>query len=602
MKTIKFLFFAAIFAIHACTGITGDVHLFREGKSDYEIIISKDASEAEKTAASELQKYLQAMTGFQLPVMTDDERKAGKTEILIGRTNRENGAYTVDREELGPEGFHIFWSGKRLVIAGGAERGTIYGVYGFLESLGCRYFAVDVETVPKKETITLSLKDAMKEKPVFEYRDIVWATMDDPYMCAKLRSNGMITTPGVEGGIMRNKPKELGGGLRWAKPDHVHTFQYLVPNDEYAITHPEYFSEMEGKRVTKFWHTQLCLTNPDVLRLSIEKVKSWLRDDPEGKIVSVSQDDSWVFQSNCRCKECAAIDEEEGSPSGSLLRFVNAIADAIKEEFPDVIVETLAYMYSVVPPKITKPRDNVMIRLCAAGYCTAHPYEQCSHNTEFKNSITGWSKICDRLFIWDYTTNFSYFLAPFPNLNTLQPNARFYAENNVKGVYAQGNRYPAKSGEFGELRAYMLAKLLWNPYTDIEKHQQEFLEAFYGSASPYVKEYLDMIHEIAAPDSNFFHLSWDMAEFFKELITDDLMAHFDSIWEQAKHAADNEEIADRVKRAELQHRYYKLLKAGGEVYDANDPAKVQFFQDCLDLGVTRYNEGSDIQSIIDHYK
>ena len=112
MKTYHFLFFIAIFALHACTSIPGNVHLFQEGKSAYEIIISKDAPEAEKTAASELQKYLQAMTGFQLPVLTDDERKAGKSEMLIGRTNRENGAYTVDREELGPEGFHIFWSGN----------------------------------------------------------------------------------------------------------------------------------------------------------------------------------------------------------------------------------------------------------------------------------------------------------------------------------------------------------------------------------------------------------------------------------------------------------------------------------------------------------
>ena len=593
MKTYKFLFFTVIFAINACTSITEDVHLFREGKSDYEIIISKDATEAEKTAALELQKYLQAMTGFQLPVMTDDQRKARKSEILIGRTNRENGAYTVDREELGPEGFYIFWSGKRLVIAGGSERGTLYGVYGFLESLGCRFFAIDVETVPKKETITLSLKDTIKEKPAFEYRDVAWSTMNDPYMCVKLRSNGMITTPGVEGGILRRIPKELGGGVRWTKPDHVHTFHYLFPVEEYFATHPEYFSEINGKRIGVFSYTQLCLTNPDVLRITIEKVKSWLRDDPEGKIVSVSQDDISVGETYCTCKECAAVDQEEGSCAGTLIRFVNSVADAVKEEFPDVTIETLAYFHTMPPPTFTKPKSNVIIRYCAIGANCAHPIEQYIGNTKFKNEITGWSKICERLYIWDYTTNFAHFLAPFPNLNTLQPNIQFYAENNVKGVFSQGNHSPGKSGEFGELRAYMLAKLLWNPYTDIEKHKQEFLDAFYGSASPYVKEYLDMLHDIVSTES-FLWYSVDPVVFFSDLITDKVMAQFDSIWEQAKHAADNKEIADRVKRAELQHRYYKLLKEGGEVYSTNDVTKAQFYQDCQDLGVTRSNEGHNI--------
>jgi len=593
---MKKIFFIVLIALQACNNIPdageGEVYLCRNGESAYVIVLGKDASETEKTAAKELQKYLKEITGLAYPVATDDTKKAGKQEILIGKTNREKGSPAVDREALGSDGYQIFRSGKRIVIAGGGERGTLYGVYTFLESLGCRFFAVGVETVPKKETIVLSLSDVIKEKPVFEYRDVFWSVVFDADISAKLKING---THADQSGANRTIPKESGGGIRFTKPHFVHTFHYLIPADEYFEKHPEYFSEINGKRTSTYLYSQLCLTNPEVLRLSIEKVKTWLRDDPEGKIVSVSQDDSYVIESYCTCPSCAAIDEEEGSHAGALLRFVNAVADAVKEEFPDVAIETLAYQYSVTPPKITKPRDNVIIRLCTGG-CNAHPIETCPNNAGAKSNIVNWAKICDRLYIWDYTTNFAHYLAPFPSLNALQPNARFFAENNVKGVFEQGNYQGGHNGEFGDLRAYLLAKLLWNPYTDIEKHKREFLEAYYGKANPYIKEYIDRLHAIFAPANNHFYIIFDPAALFNPYVTDELLLQADNLWEQAKKAADSEEISDRVRRAELQYRYYKLMAGRGEY--ADETTKTQFFADCLELGITRISEGANIPPVI----
>jgi hypothetical protein len=38
---------------------------------------------------------------------------------------------------------------------------------------------------------------------------------------------------------------------------------------------------------------------------------------------------------------------EEGSPAAPMIRAVNFIADAIKEEFPAVAIDTLAYLLRV---------------------------------------------------------------------------------------------------------------------------------------------------------------------------------------------------------------------------------------------------------------
>ena len=142
----------------------------------------------------------------------------------------------------------------------------------------------------------------------------------------------------------------------------VHTFNAILPPNEYFPKHPEWFSEIGGKRVGSTNAVQWCLTNPELLAFCIQRVKAILRTAPPDSIVSVSQNDC---DCHCQCAKCLAIEKEEGSPSGPLLRFVNAVADAVKDEYPHAAIDTLAYQYTHKPPRLTKPRPNVIIRLCS---------------------------------------------------------------------------------------------------------------------------------------------------------------------------------------------------------------------------------------------
>ncbi|MGI6528115.1 MAG: DUF4838 domain-containing protein [Clostridia bacterium] len=567
----------------------GIVYLVYEGKSNYKIVVGAKASKAEQYAAEELQKYIKKITGFNIPIIKDNKKET-ELEIVVGKTNREKD-YEVDRDSLGEEGFTILWSNKKLVIAGGGDRGTIYGVYDFLESLGCRFFAEGVEKVPSNKTLELQLHEPKSDKPVFEYRDLFWTNTYDPVFSTKLRLNGCLKS-GENG---RTIPKNLGSGIFYAGPHFVHTFEHLVPASVYFDEHPEYFSEINGERTAKHLYSQLCLTNPDVLKICIDKVKEWLRENPEAKIVSVSQNDSFVIESYCTCSECKKVDREERSKSGTLIRFVNKIAEAIKDEFPDVYVDTLAYQYSIEPPRVTKPLDNVIVRVCTGG-CSAHPIGNCPNNSGIKGCIERWAKISNRIYIWDYTTNFAQYLCPFPNLDTLQPNMQFFFENNVKGVFEQGNYQEGLNGEFGELRSYILAKLLWDPYTDVEIHINEFLETYYGKASPYVKEYVEFLHEKVSAPSVHFNLVVDAASLYRSLINNEELAHLDSLWEKAKEEAENERVLERVRRSELSYRFYKLTSRRGEFADVfeYDRLEKEFYKDCKELGVLRLSEGANI--------
>lgn len=104
-----------------------------------------------------------------------------------------------------------------------------------------------------------------------------------------------------------------------------------------------------------------------------------------------------------------------------------------------------------------------------------------------------WAKISRNILLWDYIVQFSNLYTPFPNFRTLQPNMQYFAGNHVTSVFSQGNPEPA--GEMCYLRAYVAAKLLWNPDCDLDAVIDDFLTGYYGKAGQYLKEYMTLLHD-----------------------------------------------------------------------------------------------------------
>ena len=531
------------------------------------------------TAAAELDRYLERM-GVSI-----------RTELKLDPT-------------LPADGLRITVEDGTVRLLGGNGRGVLYACYRLLELLGCRFYAEDTEVIP---TLTLSEVAAvlpegldLTEVSPFEFRDLYWTCTYRPDFAVKRRINAGLAGGGSH---RRDISPEWGGCIGYAGPHFVHTFERLVPAEEFFESHPEYFSMINGERTAKHLYSQLCLSNPEVLAIVIERVKGWLRENPLAEIVSVSQNDSFVIGSYCTCPACAAVDAEEGSPAGSLIRFVNAVAEAIEPEFPHVAIDTLAYQYSTVPPKLTRPRHNVMVRMCTGG-CSSHAIDECDRNGGTRSWIEGWGKICDRLYIWDYTTDFAQYLNPFPNLPTHQRNAQFFANHNVKGVFEQGNYTGGKSGEFGELRSFILTEVLWDP--DRTPDTAGFMEAYYGAGAPFVRKYLDYIHE-KVKDLHF-NLVISAANLWNPLIPDGDIPMLDALWADAYTAALNggttangfgipaELAARHVERSALCHRWFKLDGKRGEFADesASPGLMNAFYADCKRLEVTKLNEGADV--------
>ncbi len=329
----------------------------------------------------------------------------------------------------------------------------------------------------------------------------------------------------------------------------MHSFSTLVPPDEYFAEHPEYFSLVGGERTSATVHGQLCLTNADVLRIATERVLQWVEEHAEVPIFDVSQNDG---NGACECANCVAVVNEEGSQHGPILRFVNAIADEVAKAHPDKWVETLAYAYATKPPAITRPRENVIIRLCHAG-CYYHGFERCGLGSGLTENLREWSELTDRVFIWHYATNFAHYLAPNPNLHGLALDIRYYADSGVNGLMVQGD-YQSPGGELAELRQYLAAQLMWDPTRDPSAIRAEFCRGYYGAAADQVLTYLARLDEEAErPDVHAFGAWGPETTVSPEFVKDGL-----AILSQARAAAETPEVRDRVGKLILSLWYVQL--------------------------------------------
>jgi hypothetical protein len=560
-----------------------DVEIARRGKTAAKIVLAADAGETEKWAADELAFFLHLSTGCPIPVVSDPIPYQNR--LLVGEGAARLAGSGFDAKSLQPEEIIVKTEGHDLILAGGSPRGTLYAVYTFLEdAIGCRWWTQAVWNVPRKPSLAVG-PISIRYAPPLEYREPFWFVAFDPFWAARNKVNGI-----KAGGDDRRGGRHVYEGF-------VHTFYPLIPPDRYFASHPEWFSEIDGKRT--FANAQLCLTNEEMRQELVKNLTTRLRDNPSATIASVSQNDCY---GPCACPRCRAVDEEEGSPSGSLLRFVNAVAADIEAEFPHITIDTLAYQYTRKPPRITRPRPNVIIRLCSIECSFSRPLDD-PRNKAFLEDLEGWPKIADRLFIWDYTTDFSHYIQPHPNYGVLGPNIRLFVKNNVRGIFEQG-AYQSWGSEMAEMRAWILAKLLWNPALDAGRLRQEFLNGYYGPIAGQISEYLTLLERAVLEAGD--HLGCFSPTDARFLSLDTMLDAWDILKKAELKIAKNAEFVRRIRRVQMPVAYVVLVSWDGFLKEAQERGLkwpwAQARQELLDWfletarseGVTMISEGQTL--------
>jgi hypothetical protein len=373
-----------------------------------------------------------------------------------------------------------------------------------------------------------------------------------------------------------------------------HSFFKLVSPAIYFHTHPEYFSLFNGERKPK----QLCLSNAAVLKITVDKLKKEMLQNSEALYWSVSPNDDIGY---CECVNCKKLDAADGGPQGSLIHFVNAVAAF----FPDKKITTLAYGYSSHATTITRPASNVVIMLSSIDAYRTKPLETDATAAVFRNDLSQWKEKTGNIFAWDYCTQFTNYLAPFPVTNTFKPNIDFFSRQNISGIFMQGsgNTY----SDMPELKTYVLSHLLWNPSVDADNLVTEFLNGYYGRSSGVIARYLSLMHQKSS-DVNL-DIYGNPVNDHNGYLSPENMNVYSDLMDKAEQLTENDSIAFRhVQALRLTQEYVYLQQAkffgkdqhglfekdGADnfVLKKSLPRRVeQFVSLCKKTGVTELSEG-----------
>lgn len=543
---MKITTFLILIALLCCQMKANAAYLFKNGHSDYDIVLSSLASPTEKKAAQELQQYIAEISGVTLPM---SQKSSAKYHIFIGN-DRFPSTTTYANED---EGYTYATIGDNLLIYGGKDRGTMYGVYAFLEQvLGVRWYTSSFTYIKKRKSFKLPAL-SHSERPAFRYRE-------DFYYDA-IRHNEWLAHNGLNSQY-KAATTPYGKVLSyWG----IHTFSRLMPPDQYFGTHPEYYSLNKGARSKD---AQLCLSNDAMRQELTRNLKKEIEANPDYWCFDVSQNDN---SRPCECEACNRLKATYGGESGIMLWFVNQVAREIKKTHPEVFIGTFAYRYTrKAPTSAIRPDDNVVVRLCDIECCMAHPLDKCPANKSFIEDFRAWQKIARNIFIWDYTTGFSNYQLPFPNLNALAENYRSLSKSNVIGILEEGS-HNAQWSEFSEMKQWIVAKLLWNPYLDVDSLASMFIRDYYGKAAPQIQKYYNLCKKQISPDCHFtIDIDWN-----NSLYSDAFIAKATKLLGKATSKAKGDPVlSQRINRIATQIHYLKVRRnKGNERFRSLDELK-----------------------------
>lgn len=496
--------------------------LFRSGKTRYTVVCPPTAQSAELRAAERLCKLLSQVSGCTFPLSRSVSVKGPAIYVSGGMKDK---AFAAENES-----FRYYSLGADIFITGGSSRGTLYGVCSFLErEFGVRWYAPDCTVIPKKKAYSFSSLSHF-EKPALQYRYCNYYQNDNnPEWSALNREN------------MKWSVKNFDY-CNFSAYNSCHTMGQFMPAGEFFASHPEYFALRYGKRIS---NGQLCLSNPDVLRICTERLLRRIHDEPGCFCYSLSQNDNQLF---CQCDKCKTLEEKYGGHSGLLIWFVNQAADAVKTKYPGVYVGTFAYQYTRTPPTGIVPRDNVVIRLCSIECCFSHPIRTCPRNASFVKDLEKWKSIAPHLFIWDYIVDYAQYMAPWPNFSVMADNIRLFSESHAIGVFEEAE-YEAPVSEFHSLRAYIVDRLLWDPTQNADTLARGFISAYYGKAAPEIWQYYRLTQSLVKPDTH-------MGIFIRSndpIFTDDYIGRSRALLDEAmKKAGSDSVLTERVEKVMLQ--------------------------------------------------
>ena len=548
------------------------------GKSDYTIYCGKNENNIVKHAAKELADYINRISGANITVV-DTAYKSSKY-LIIGNKNllTKKIKERLNLSLIKDDGFRILSDNKNIYIAGKIDRGTMYGVYYFLDRyFGVRWLSPDFEITPQKETIELPPLDIL-QNPRFSYREIFNADTEDPFYRAHNRLNGN----------------------RWGT--HRYFLKYPSAVDSWSEYGPAGGHNLQDITRNKYYFGGQVMMMEDSVRIQCaEYCKKLIAQDGDKYYYNLSQEDNgWSPDPQSR----RFADIHGGALAAPLVDMVTDAARRVRRVYPNAHLGTHAYQWSFMPPANMTVPKYVMVEIAPIEADFGHPYTDCTHNLQVYNAFNGWRKIAESLAVWDYIANFQNYLQPLPNIYPMCENIKYFAEIPAIRSYFGQSSYNTKGAEFAVLRAWVASRLLWNPKQNYYTLVKEFCDGYYGPASEYILEYIDQLHQSFLLSSERISSKQRITSNYLNLdfiiLADSLLIQADSVagGEYAEHVG---EVRIGVDMTILlrEHLYKAEAEKRGIQWKHDNERRERFERNIKKAGVTEYCEDASIKKLLE---
>lgn len=521
---------------------------------------SADDHEAKRlvSAAQDLAMRLEQITGGPFLAVTEDQAPGEMSRIFVGDTPTIRALCPdVDFQHLGADEILVRTVGNDLVLSGGRPRGYIYAIYTFLQDqLGCRFWEPDAIHIPRTPNLQLPLLN-IRYQPPLEFRVFsgLIGSKHETRVWHRL-SFDLQFDPGTHS-IPKLLPKKLF-------TQHPDWFMYC-PDDDYPNEKYSYKSTLRNFQRTIETETERTDLDQIAEWIEIAKKTRRLPQQPcvqskgaretitrnalaelEQKYPSWTQYPKvlWITQNDgrgmCRCADCKAIQESEGSDSANWLMMVNDIAEKVAQKYPDVLVGMFAYLHTEAAPRTLRARDNVLIY---SALLQSNKRDSVSHYAGHANDLRRWSQIAKHHWVWDYDANFRNFFQPHPNYYVHLENMKFFREIGTHGAMVQAAW--GQAADMAAMRTWITAQMLWDPDQDPRQLMMEFTNGYYGPAGRWVMMYIDLMLAAVQRNSDYW-LGCYRTDTTGWLELEDVHAAIYLLEQAARAVADDAVLSHRV--------------------------------------------------------
>lgn len=460
------------------------ISLAQNGRTDYKIYVGTEPDVITLNAAAELANYLQRISGVKFLPLLPEALAANDPLIVIGRDNplAQQLAPDIPYDTLGDDGFVIRYVGRHVVVAGATPRGTMYGVNWFLDrKFGVKWLSPDYTYVPNMRNLTVIPANEV-QIPRFRYREVLSAEGEDKTFRAHNLLNGESHGPSFS-----PSPPEIDSWTHeWSAKGGEANFLELLPTSIYGKAHPEWY--VGG---------QLAMMNKDLRREMVNVLISRLRALPDYRRTWFEVHDmDWEWDMDPESRLFA--DAHGQRPSAPRLDMMVDVANRVRAVLPDAKLAFNAYHWSFTPPEGMRVPDYLLVVPMTIHVDYSSALNK-GRNEKLGRDIATWNAISEHIFVWDHVTNFSGFIQPTPNIYPIGESIKWLASlNHIEGYFAEGS-FNTPAAEFSSLRAWLIARLLWNPNEDTRQLVSQYCEYYFGhAAAPFIVRYIDLMHAAIA--------------------------------------------------------------------------------------------------------